>query len=214
MITSSRRSELALARLEIDRRRVLDAGAYLFADKGFDGTSMASVAREAELSLKALYSVYPGKDELYEAVIADRYEQHVLPLLAVDRHAQPAPEQVLSLIDDVVVAMETDRAFLLLYANGSAGVPAKLRLSKRDPFSPYINAFRDHLIQAIGDCRPDFDELRSRDLAVALAASLVALAVSSFTEEPARPARGVSDTLRELFGSALGADRTDSTWEG
>ena len=194
----------ALSRIDGDRRRVLAASATLFAHDGFDGTTMATIAHESGLSLKALYAAFPSKEELFEAVIADRYELHVLPLLQVDRAALPVAERVFSLLDDVVAAMEFDRAFLLLYRRGSVAVPAKLRAAGRDPYMPYLDAFRSHLTRAIAACRPDVDTQTVDDLAVSVTATLVALACSAFCSEPLRRSAQVSATLREIFGPALG----------
>lgn len=201
---TDRRTELDLARHEIDRRRALDAAATLFSGQGFDGSAMSEIAREAGLSLKALYGVFPSKEELFEAVIADRYEQHVLPLLCVDRGALPPAERVFALVDEVLAAMDADRAFLLLYARGSAGVPAKLRAAGRDPYTPYIEAVRDHLVGAIAACRTEINAVKAHDLAVALTASLVALATTAFCTDPPRAVLEVRTTLREIFGPLLG----------
>lgn len=203
---TGRRAELDFARVEIDRRRGLDAAALLFSRDGFDGSTMSQIARESGMSLKALYGVFPSKEELFEAVIADRYEQHILPLLGVERAALSATERVFALVDDVLAAMEADRAFLLLYARGSAGVPAKLRAAGRDPYVAYLNAFRDHLIGAIAACPADLDAERANDLAVALSAALVALAVNALSSHPARTAGEVGTVLRELFGPVLSLD--------
>ena len=71
MDASDRRAELSLARHIIDRRRALDAGAKCFSHNGFDGSPITAIAREAGLSLKALYAAFPSKEDLFEAVIAD-----------------------------------------------------------------------------------------------------------------------------------------------
>lgn len=211
MNVSERRAELNLARHAIDRRRALDAGAKCFSHNGFDGSPIAAIAREAGLSLKALYAAFPSKEDLFEAVIADRYDKHVLPLLTVDRTSLPPAERVFALVNDILAAMVADRAFMQLYARGSAGVPAKLRMTGRDPYTPYVDAVRTHLAGVIANCPADVGTRNAHDLAVALAASLVALATDAFVPDPPRPARDVGATLRQLFGPALGLDTHHST---
>lgn len=207
---AARRVELELARQEIDRRRALDAAATLFACNGFDGSPMNELARSAGLSLKALYAVFPGKEELFEAVIADRYEQHVVPLLDLARPAPTAVEGVFALVEDVLAAMQTDRSFLILYARGSAGVPAKLRAAGRDPFGPYLAAFRNHLFGTLTACLPDAHPTKIEDIAISLTATMVALAVNAFTADPVRPSHDVAAVIRELFTPALGSASTNN----
>lgn len=212
-IFRSRRAELADARRAIDRRRVLEAGRELFALRGFDGAAMGEISRRAGLSLKALYAVFPAKNDLFEAVIADGYERYLLPLLMIDRSALKPAQRVLALLDDVLAVMDANRAFMVLYARGSAGVPDKLRAAGRDPYVPYVTAFRDRLGELIADTRPDAGARAVRELAVAATAALVALAADAIGAEPPRPAAEVARTLHQLLGPALGIDHLTMTAE-
>lgn len=201
---TDRKAELQLARHEIDRRRALNSAAELFSGNGFDGATMSELARGAGLSLKALYNVFPTKEELFESVIADQFEQYIMPVLNADRAELSPSERVFSLVDDVLAGMAADRPFLLLFARGSAGVPAKLRAVGRDPYAPYIDAVRNHLIDAIAACPIEADARKAHELAVALSAALVALATDAFCANPPRASSAVGTTVRELFGPALG----------
>jgi AcrR family transcriptional regulator len=213
ILPGDRRAELADARRAINRRRALEAGRELFALRGFDGAAMSEIARRADLSLKALYSVSTSKNDLFEALIADGYEQLLLPLFKVDRSALKPPQRVLALLDDLLAVMDANRAFMVLYARGSAGVPDKLRAAGRDPYVPYVTAFSDHLGQLIAHARPDAAARAVRELAVAATAALVALAADAIGAEPARPAADIANTLHQLLGPALGIDYPVTTAE-
>lgn len=52
------------------RQRMLDAGLRLFSENGFAGTSMRMLARETGLRESAFYNHFTGKEDLYQAVIA------------------------------------------------------------------------------------------------------------------------------------------------
>jgi AcrR family transcriptional regulator len=212
-LPGGRQVELADARRAIDRRRVLEAGCELFALRGFDGAAMGEIARRADLSLKALYAVFKSKNDLFEAVIADGYEQHLVPLLMVDRSALKPAQRVQALLDDVLAVMDANRAFMVLYARGSAGVPDKLRAAGRDPYVPYVNAFSGHLGDLIAHARPDIGRRVVRELAVAATAALVALAADAIGAEPPRPAAEVASTLHQLLGPVLGIDHPATTVE-
>jgi len=53
------------------REQLLDIGRTLFADKGFDGTSVEEIADKAHVSKPVVYEHFGGKEGLY-AVVVDR----------------------------------------------------------------------------------------------------------------------------------------------
>lgn len=209
VLASSRQADLEDARREVDRRRALEAARELFALRGFDGTTMSDVAQHADMSLKALYAVFSGKDTLFETTIADGYERYLLPLLTIDRGLQHPSERVIGLVTDLLAVMDANRSFMVLYARGSAGVPHKLHAEGRDPYAPYMRAFSDHLSGLIAQARPDVGAQTVHELAVGTTAALVALASDAINAEPARPAVDAATTLRILLGPLLGL--SDST---
>lgn len=87
------------------RQGLLDAAAAMFAEKGFDGTSIATIARHCGVSKALLYHYYPSK----EALLYDILRSHCLLLVERARNAvqpQDKPDrQLQSLI----------RALLRLY---------------------------------------------------------------------------------------------------
>lgn len=59
------------------RDRVLAAGSDLFARWGFDKTSVDDIAREAGISKGAVYLEFPGKEELFRAVLYRELGRHM-----------------------------------------------------------------------------------------------------------------------------------------
>lgn len=57
---------------EQTRRRILDAAAEEFAERGFHGASLAEVADRAGYTIGAVYSNFAGKDALFHALMAER----------------------------------------------------------------------------------------------------------------------------------------------
>ena len=51
------------------RARILLAGLEVFAQHGYEGTTMSAIAEQAELGAASLYRYYPSKAELFDAVI-------------------------------------------------------------------------------------------------------------------------------------------------
>ena len=62
--------ESAAGESETTGARILDVAERLFADKGFAGTAVRDIAREAGLTAPSLYNHFAGKKALYEAVLA------------------------------------------------------------------------------------------------------------------------------------------------
>ena len=57
------------------QRRVLDAARQHFYTHGYDGASLDSIALEAGVSKMTVYSYYPSKEALFEAVVSSRTDQ-------------------------------------------------------------------------------------------------------------------------------------------
>ena len=59
------------------REQLLDVGRGLFADKGFEGTTVEEIAARAEVSKPVVYEHFGGKEGLY-AVVVDREIRQLL----------------------------------------------------------------------------------------------------------------------------------------
>jgi AcrR family transcriptional regulator len=59
------------------RQAILDAALELFADKGFFGTSLRDVAGAVGVRESALYNYFPGKDALFDAILAAHQDSKV-----------------------------------------------------------------------------------------------------------------------------------------
>ena len=79
------------ARTEVYRQHVLEAAVGVFAERGFEATKVQDIAQGAALSLGTIYSVFPGKQEIYEAILAE-HGQALLALVQEvhDRKLLPA----------------------------------------------------------------------------------------------------------------------------
>lgn len=81
--------------------RVLDAAESVFAESGFAGASVRDIAARAGLNAASLYNYYPGKQELYEAVL-DRALFPILELLGGLTGSAAADDASLDVVDVVV----------------------------------------------------------------------------------------------------------------
>lgn len=69
------------------RRRILEAGTALFAERGYAASSMRELAERAGVALSASYYHYPGKRDVLLAIMTeamDRLERGALEVIALD----------------------------------------------------------------------------------------------------------------------------------
>jgi AcrR family transcriptional regulator len=63
--------ETQITKGEQTRQEILDAAKRLFLNQGFTATPMRQIAREVGITPAAIYNHYPGKDQLFTAVLHD-----------------------------------------------------------------------------------------------------------------------------------------------
>jgi TetR/AcrR family transcriptional regulator, mexJK operon transcriptional repressor len=73
--SQSKRGRPSLARLAAIEPIILSAAFRLFLEEGFDVATMVKIAEAADLSKSTLYSRYPTKEALFDAVIRERVSQ-------------------------------------------------------------------------------------------------------------------------------------------
>jgi AcrR family transcriptional regulator len=86
------------------RQAILDAALDLFGERGFFGTSLRDVARAVGVRESALYNYFPGKDALFDAILA--------------AHQDSRLEQLAPLADGPI---DDGRAVLLRLATATLG---------------------------------------------------------------------------------------------
>lgn len=76
------------------REQLLDVGRALFAERGFDGTSIEEIASRAGVSKPVVYEHFRSKEGLY-AVVVDREMEHLLDAITSALTAPAHPRVVL-----------------------------------------------------------------------------------------------------------------------
>jgi TetR/AcrR family transcriptional repressor of nem operon len=64
----------------VTRERLIDAALRLFAEKGYQATSVADIQRESDCHSGSFYHFFPAKQDLLLAVL-DRYRSGIVPML-------------------------------------------------------------------------------------------------------------------------------------
>ena len=142
------------------RQRIIHAAEQLFLDHGFDGTSIRLVTSSAGVNLGAVNYHFGGKDALFEAMLARRFDAlHAarLRLLgeyqAAARHAPPSCEQLLTALfkPALVLARESEPGcdFLRLLGRAYIDPSPVLRRLLADRYGPAIARFKDAFAEAL-----------------------------------------------------------------
>ena len=109
-------------RIAARRNRLVDAATELFGTRGYAGTGVKDICREAGLTDRYFYESFPGKQELFLAAF-DRTTGQLLELVAAAVSAAPArPEaQVRAAIEAFVRALADDQRWGRVIFSESAG---------------------------------------------------------------------------------------------
>ncbi len=95
------------------REHVMQAAERIFAEQGFANTRMQVIARTAGISLGTLYQAYPGKAELYRAILIARDGQMLNAVMAKGQKILQQPQS----IERLLWLMETHLKFLLEHSD-------------------------------------------------------------------------------------------------
>jgi len=140
------------------RRQCLIASASrLFAEHGYEGTTIRQIARQCGITEAAIYKHFDGKDKLYEEVIHSKSRQHEIATFLAAQTELGDIETVLFTVARHILSTareDPDLLRMLLYSSleGFRGSS----LLYREFRQPYIAFLREELRQRIasGEIRP------------------------------------------------------------
>jgi AcrR family transcriptional regulator len=144
------------------RRRLVDTALELFAEHGFDGTSMKALARAAGVAQGLVYHYFTGKEALLWAVLETHSFAPDLALLLAEAADRPAREALLRVCRRFDAVLTERRALLRL-------------LVREAPVNPEVALLWRRLIREGGEslcrfleARAEAGELRRHDPRTAL----------------------------------------------
>lgn len=186
------------------RDRLLAATIELFRAKGYQGTSLAEVASQAEATIGSLYHFFPGgKSALATEALqtSGAAYQELFDVIAIDAGGT-ATEAVSAFFDGAADALE-ETGFLELCPIGSvaremAGLDADIRAAAATVFRSWI----DHLthLLAAEEALPEID---ARELATVVIASLEGSFGLARTMRDADLVRSTGVQMRRLVEVAI-----------
>ena len=184
------------------RDRILDAATVVFAREGFHMASLEEIAEAAGYSKGALYYNFSDKAELFLALLEERVASHLDALRAAFEGAGGQAQQLQSIADDAMRAVQDENWRLLFFEAVTYGArnPAfARRLSQR------VSGLR-HAIAATVAAQTRGEKLSMTAEHVAFAAMALAngLAVDSLIDPDAVPPNLYADMLTHLSAALTG----------
>lgn len=98
------------ARRGVDKRRlILDSAVKVFADKGYDGTRISDIARDAEIAYGLVYHYFKNKEEILDTIFLERWGEFIEEIEAISA-ARIGIEEKLFRIARVIARAYSTRA--------------------------------------------------------------------------------------------------------
>jgi len=111
------REDARRARNDVYREHILEAAERVFAERGFEAAKVQDISRLAGLSMGTIYAIFPGKADLFRAILDGR-GQELLDLVR-DLAARKLPP------------LEALQALIALYVDWFVAHPTFLRMHLR-----------------------------------------------------------------------------------
>jgi AcrR family transcriptional regulator len=201
------------AHLGPERRRpqVLDAALELFLERGYEGTSMDAIASAAGVTKPVVYACFPGKDELFRALLA-REEERILGEIQAAFRSADLTDPEATLIEGYTgflraVASSPDVYRLIFLGEGGGNMAVAHRIQRgREAQIDQLSALAKRWLDARGEGTSKAETERT--------ARLLGYAIAGLAETGARlllsePDSWTPETLgRELGRLAASAEST------
>jgi len=146
---------------EFRRKLVLDVAEELFAERGFDGTTVADIAEAAELAKGSIYQLFQSKEEIILAIIRRKVDQISSRLNEIfERSVSPA-EKIKDIIRTKLEAVWENRKFASIFFHELRGfhwcIETPLMAIYRDSISFFLRKFEEIIEEAqrLGEIRSD-----------------------------------------------------------
>ena len=195
-------TEIQLAAKEPKRARgkqrvatLIDAGAELFAEKGYEATTMTEIAQRAGAAIGSLYQFFPSKEALAEALF-NRYAERAAASFARVEELAPGRQarELADLFIDYKLALRTDRDATIALSSAVAGIVERRR--------PLGDALRGRIAAILRAANRDLSEDEAAAAAVIVSQVMKIIPALAATEDE-RPLQLVSEA-RKLMALYVG----------
>jgi AcrR family transcriptional regulator len=158
------------------RARILHVARVLFAEHGYDGVTMEEIARSASISRARLYRLFPGRREVFEAIITQDAQTLAGELLLELGAAVDAAAKVRALVEVFFRFVEArQERHRILYSHAGQADPALAEMMRT-----VRGALAEALSQQLGPLRADAAERSPAELRL-MAHGIISMAEGAAT---------------------------------
>ena len=169
------------------RTQILNAAMACFARQGYHATAMDDVVRESSLSVGAIYSYFPSKEDLFLALCDDRAEQTLAYLNELFRRPGPMADKTRAAVDYFFNLLSEQLTTLARVSTEfmAAAVVSKRVKERQARRVESVRQFMHWMLteaQREGEIRQDVDIEAAAELMMSLNEGLVLLSVTGLRE--------------------------------
>ncbi len=127
---------------EVRKREIVDTAMRLFADKGYEATSIKDIAKAVNVVPGLCYNYFKSKYELFEYAITLYANECTAPLIAVLEGEEESLEIYFKKIFDIFINNDGKEKYHDFYhKNGNQLFHKQLEIILNDEFQPYMKKF-------------------------------------------------------------------------
>jgi AcrR family transcriptional regulator len=154
---------------------LIDAGAELFAEKGYEATTMTEIASRAGAAIGSLYRFFPSKEALAEALFDRFAERWAVSFAQVEERAPGySARELADLLVDHKLRQGTDRDAAIALSSAVAGI-----VERRKPLG---DALRGRIAAILGAGNPALDRDEAAEAAIIVNQIMKMIPVLASTE--------------------------------
>lgn len=133
---------------EVRKQEIIDVAMKVFAEKGFDATTMKDIAGAAAVVPGLCYHYFQNKQELFQVALTRYARECSRPFIQIFRQTDLTLEQCLDSLEKIVIAQEEDfryREFFHKEGNEMFHKQLELHISKE--IFPYVEQYLEGLAE-------------------------------------------------------------------
>jgi len=154
---------------EATRRRLMEAGVRLFAEKGPDGTSVDEICKVSGVNCRMIYHYFGSKDGLYMAVLESVYGRLNDMAVKIDENSLSLADFIEALIERYFRFLQANPEFVAVLRWENASGAKRIRKLQLDGFrSHYLEATSRSLDSEHGKGPHNQDSVTEKSLLILL----------------------------------------------
>lgn len=113
-------SDKVIRNMELKKARILEAATALFAEKGYDSTTMGDIAKKAEVGFGTVATHFGSKEELFYTCVIQPWQPLVDELLAFDKNPQSYRQEIEEMTKRHVKLFNEQKTYMHLIVQANA----------------------------------------------------------------------------------------------